>query len=113
MATKKHLQLELVNTGLGISGALFAYATRNNNQTLQEKMKFSRSKLTSGPQARFISYVTSILNEAKAHVAHFEEIALSENQLNHFEEKINEYKVIYSKPREVAVNETKETKNLA
>ncbi len=70
-AAKKHLQQ--VNTGLGLSGAWFAYATRNNNQTLQEKMKCSRSKLTSGVQARFISCVTSFLNEAKVHVVHFEE----------------------------------------
>ena len=107
-----HIGEQMIETLLTVSGALHALGVDQGNNTLVEKVNYTRSSFSNFPQSRRVAEGVTVLSEANKVVAELVPAYLSDGIISQLETLLNEYRNAYTRPREVRVSKATVTTSL-
>jgi hypothetical protein len=110
---KDKLHDQLSETALSIAGAIFAHATDIGNIGLKTKVDFTASDFDNCSQSDFISHCSNVLTEARSLDGQLLEHGIVSERVAEFSDLIEQFKTIVTKPRELVVNRTTITDDIA
>jgi len=111
-ADNRVLNDQLSDVALAIAGALYAWAAENGNLAIREKVNFVASDFIRFSQTQRIAVCTTILGEARNNTEALANNGITAEKINELETLLNNYKTVYTKPREMVVSKTAVTEAL-
>ncbi len=111
-ADKQQARLAMCQTALVIAGAVHAYATKTQNQTLANEMVFSLSSLMAGRDVQSAERCQGIYNTATTNLTALADYGQTAAKLNLLKAAIAAYNLLITKPRETRAQGKTTTGNI-
>ncbi|MEO6884220.1 MAG: hypothetical protein ABI199_09370 [Bacteroidia bacterium] len=102
-ADKEAAKTEMMNQGLKMAHALYAFASNTNNLILKGKMEFSRGKLQRVRDSIILQHCRTIKDEAQANIASLTDYGITAAVLTDFQTKIVKSALVIASPRSAIV----------
>lgn len=110
--TLNRLKVQLNGQFAMVCSTIFVHASNTNNLQLREKTNYTLSELVKMSHYTRITTCSQLISDVRMIENIFTDAHLNEEEFNHLEAMLNEYKILYLRPRELRVDNSMNTVEL-